>query len=188
MHNNSRLLQVKNFYFKNQRLPSFREMAVLFKLSSRDSVGYQVGKWVKAGVLEKQNGKISPAKDFFALPLLGSIRAGFPEEAYESNETISIVESLVRSPENLYVLRVAGDSMVGAGINEGDLVILDKKREPKEKDIVVATVDNEWTLKYFKKIDGRIALMPANPAYSPIYPRESLTIAGVVVKVVREYY
>jgi SOS-response transcriptional repressor LexA len=78
--------------------------------------------------------------------------------------------------------------MIGAGIHEGDLVIIDKKRQPKLGDIVAAFVDNEWTLKYYKEANGRIYLEADNPNYSPIHPRHELSIGGVVVKVIKEYY
>ena len=88
----------------------------------------------------------------------------------------------------VYLWRVSGDSMVGEGIRSEDLVILDKKREPKNGDIVAAFIDNEWTLKYFKKEGKKVALEAANPKYKPLVPRESLTLGGVVVSVIRKYY
>jgi SOS-response transcriptional repressor LexA len=78
--------------------------------------------------------------------------------------------------------------MIHAGIQSGDLVILDKKREPKNGDIIAAYIDNEWTLKYFFNEHGRVYLKAANPKYADLIPRESLINGGVVVKVIREYY
>jgi SOS-response transcriptional repressor LexA len=78
--------------------------------------------------------------------------------------------------------------MIEAGINEGDIVIVDQKREIGKGDIVAACVDGEWTVKYLKKQDGKIFLVPANSKYPVIYPQQSLEIGGVVVSVMRKYH
>ena len=78
--------------------------------------------------------------------------------------------------------------MIEAGINEGDIVIVDQKRQIGKNDIVAACVDGEWTVKYFKKQDGKILLIPANSKYPVIYPQQSLEIGGVVVSVIRNYH
>jgi repressor LexA len=121
--------------------------------------------------------------------MLGSIKAGPPtqDDQYEA-DPISLDQYLVQNPGHTYLLRVSGDSMVEEGIKQGDLVILDKKREPREKDIVAALIDNEWTLKYFHNKDGQVFLSAANPNYPPLHPKESLSIGGVVVSVIKKYY
>jgi len=78
--------------------------------------------------------------------------------------------------------------MIGEGIRTDDLVVLDKRREPKNGDIVAAYIDNEWTLKYFKKADGKIVLEAANPKYPAIKPKAELKIGGVVTAVIRKYH
>ena len=78
--------------------------------------------------------------------------------------------------------------MINAGLQPGDLVILDKKREPKNGDIIAAFVDNEWTLKYYKRDQKSVYLEPANPKYEPIYPKQNLEVGGVVVSSIRKYY
>lgn len=77
--------------------------------------------------------------------------------------------------------------MCDAGIIPGDMVIVDRGRTPKNGDIVIAEVDGEWTMKYLKKRGEIVALIPANPKYKPIRPRNELKIAGVVTAVVRKY-
>ncbi len=109
------------------------------------------------------------------------------EDNYET-ESISLDQYLVGSPGYTFLLRVSGDSMIGEGINNGDLVILDKKRQPREGDVVAAFVDGAWTLKYYQKQNGVIVLLAANPKYQPIKPHESLELGGVVVSVIRKYY
>ncbi len=73
-------------------------------------------------------------------------------------------------------------------LSQVKLFYFDKKREPKEKDIVAALIDNEWTLKYFHNQKGTVYLSAANPKYPDMYPKESLDIGGVVVSVIRKYY
>jgi repressor LexA len=183
------LNKVKKFYFKYRRMPSYREMKNMFGFASPTAVAWVVAKWIKEGIVEMHDRKLSPGDEFFRLPLLGVIKAGSPtnEPEYET-ESVSLDQYLIGSPGYTYLLRVSGDSMMNAGINTNDLVILDKKRQPNEGDIVAAFIDNEWTLKYFKKQNGEIYLEPANPKYPPIFPQHELSIGGVVVSVIRKYY
>src|SRR3990167_7126039 len=153
----SALNKVKEFYFKRKRLPTYREMQKLFGFASTNAVAYAVYKWIKEGIFKMDENKLVPSSQFFGLPLLGSIKAGFPtgEEQYNS-ETVSLDEYLIGNPGFAFLFGVSCDSMVGEGIRSEDLVILEKKREPKNGDIVAAYIDNEWTLKYFKKEAGKI--------------------------------
>ncbi len=183
------LQQIKAFYFKNRRLPTYTEMLSLFGFASRNAVHWVIKKWVDEGLLEKIGNRLSPTSQFFALPVLGTIPAGSPVASdYYSDESVSLDQYLVPNPGFTYLLRVRGDSMTGAGIHEGDLVIIDKKREAKPGDIVAAFVDREWTLKYYQRAGNHVYLEADNPKYSPIHPKEELTIGGVVVKVIKEYY
>jgi repressor LexA len=78
--------------------------------------------------------------------------------------------------------------MSGAGIVEGDLVIVEKGREPKGGDIVIAEVDGEWTMKYFRKQGKEVVLEAANPKYPLIRPRQELKLGGIVTAVIRKYH
>ncbi len=124
------------------------------------------------------------------LPLLGTVRAGFglpPREALLGG--LSLDEYLVRRPEASFLLKVSGDSMNGEGILPGDLVIVERGREAKTGDVVVAQVDGEWTMKYFTRAkNGAVRLESANPKYPPLEARKEMTIAGVVRAVVRKYH
>lgn len=189
MEQDQLLDKVKRFYFKHRRLPTFREMSKLFKFASPNAVAWTVRKWIDRGIVIMEDRKLAPADQFFALPLLGVIKAGTPTtEQYYETESVSLDEYLVGNPGHTYLLRVSGDSMIGEGINPGDLVVLDKKREPKSGDVVAAYVDNEWTLKYLQKDKDQVFLLAANPKYQPIYPKSELNIGGVVVSVIRKYY
>jgi repressor LexA len=77
--------------------------------------------------------------------------------------------------------------MIEAGILPGDMVIVNKSQTPRSGDIVVAEVDNEWTMKYLKKRGNDVILVPANPRFKPIRPKSELKIGGVVTAVVRKY-
>lgn len=185
----TRLNKVKKFYHKHKRMPSFREMKDLFSLRSVNSITKIVQIWIENKIVEIVDKKMVPADNFFSLPLLGSIKAGPPsvEDAYET-ESVSLDHYLVGNPGYTYLLRVSGDSMINAGINDGDLVIIDKKREHRNGDIVAAHIDGQWTLKYIEQKDSKIRLLAANPKYNPIVPEQSLSIGGVVVSVIRQYY
>lgn len=115
--------------------------------------------------------------------MITSIKAGFPNPAEDSGgRALDLNDLLVPHPISTYYLRVDGDSMSGAGITSGDIVIVDKSLEVRGGDIVVAAVDGEFTLKRLKKQGNQAWLMPENPAYKPIalHDGQETTIWGVV--------
>jgi repressor LexA len=119
---------------------------------------------------------------------LGAVEAGWPSPAEEElRDTLSLDDLLVQNREASFLLKVSGDSMSGAGILPGDMVIVDRGQTPKSGDIVIAEVDGAWTMKYLRKRGASVVLVPANPKYRPIRPERELTIAGVVTAVVRKY-
>ena len=129
-----------------------------------------------------------PFPDTPRVRMPGSVEAGFPSPAEEELvDTLSLDELLIHNREATFLLKVSGDSMTGAGILPGDMVIVDKGLSPKSGDIVIAQVDGEWTMKYLRKRGDTITLVPANPKYQPIRPQNELKIAGVVTAVVRKY-
>lgn len=182
--------KIRQFHQKQRRVPTLEEMSKLFKFASKRSAFLLVERLVEAGLIEKDaKGRITIKRMFLPLPVLGSIRAGIPQDEQEQLiDTLSFDEYLVDRPESSYLLKVMGDSMEDAGLREGDIVIVDKKKEPKENDIVVANVDDQFTLKYFRTIDRRVCLVPGNKKYKTIYPNDSLTIQGVVISTVRRYH
>ncbi len=181
--------KIRQFHQKQRRVPTLEEIAKLFKFASKRSAFVMVERLVETGLLEKDSkGRITIRRTFLPLPVLSSITAGVPQDAEEQLiETLSLDEYLVDRPEFSYLLKVRGDSMENEGIKEGDIVIVDKKKEPKEGDIVAAGVDGQFTLKYLKKIDGEYCLVPGNPKYKTIHPKDSLTIEGVIISVIRRY-
>ena len=120
--------------------------------------------------------------------LLGVVEAGWPSPAEEELlDTMSFDEYLVPNWEAAYILRVKGDSMTGAGIHPGDMVLVERDVNPRPGDIVIAEVDGQWTMKYFRQHGRRVSLEAANPAYPPIVPQQELKIAAVVRAVIRKY-
>ncbi|NEX23757.1 translesion error-prone DNA polymerase V autoproteolytic subunit [Thiorhodococcus mannitoliphagus] len=125
------------------------------------------------------------------LPLYGSrIAAGFPSPADDDIEaTIDLNEQLVHHPAATFFVRVQGDSMIGAGIHNGDLLVVDRALEPRSGSIVVAVVDGELTVKRLKTEGEQVWLMPENPDYPPLEIRDemALHIWGVVAHAVRSF-
>jgi DNA polymerase V len=110
------------------------------------------------------------------------VSAGFPSPAEDSYETFDIVSHIVRHPAATFFMRVAGDSMSGAGIFDGDLVVVDRSFEPKSGDIIVAILNGEFTIKRFRRNGSTIELVPENPKFRKITLNESmeLEVWGVV--------
>lgn len=186
---NQRQNQLINFYKRYRRLPTYSEMLRLFDLKSKNAVYKIVQKLIDAGVVTKdKNGKLSPGKLYGEVKVLGLVEAGFPSPAEEElADTLTIDDYLIENREATFLLKVKGDSMIEAGIQPGDMVIVERNREPKDGDIVIAEIDHEWTMKYYRKSGNRIFLEPANKKYRPIYPTDELKIAAIVRAVIRKY-
>jgi len=185
----SRTRRIARFYKKNGRMPSFSEIGELAGLKSKNAVSKLVGKLEGLKVLSRdKKGRLIPGSIAVSLRVLGTVEAGFPSPAEEELlDTLSLDELLIQNREATFLLKVSGDSMSGAGILPGDMVIVDKGQPPKSGDIVIAEVDGQWTMKYLRKRGDTITLVPANPKYQPIKPKNELRIAGIVTAVVRKY-
>ncbi|ECC4040341.1 translesion error-prone DNA polymerase V autoproteolytic subunit [Salmonella enterica] len=123
-----------------------------------------------------------PSVDGDALPFFAeSVAAGFPSPAagYEASE-LNLHDYCVRRPAATYFLRVSGDSMRDARIHDGDVLVVDRAEEPRHGSIVIASIDNEFTVKLLQ-LRPNPCLMPLNPAFPPIrFDPEALQIWGVV--------
>ncbi|MCL2669069.1 MAG: transcriptional repressor LexA [Syntrophaceae bacterium] len=179
-----------SFFRDNRRMPSFAEMTGLFGVRSKSVVHFWIHKLSEAGVVEKDDrGYLRMTQGAFAIPKVGSVRAGFPSPEGESlGGVLSVDEYLISKPEASFLLEVGGDSMVGEGILPGDLVVVEKGRDPQNGDVVVAEVHGEWTLKYFRRQGKQIVLEAANPVYPPIRSKSELRLGGVVTGVIRKYH
>ena len=171
-------------------MPGYKEIMSLVGFKSKNAVYKLINKLVDDEILEKDsNGKLTPLKIFGETPLLGLVEAGIPTTVDQDNtESINIDEYLIgRNKNSTYLLEVKGDSMIDEGIREGDLVLVERRGDPKDGDIVIAEVDGGWTMKYFKKKGNSVYLKPANKNYAPIYPAYDLKIAAIVRGVIRKY-
>ncbi len=177
---------LKKFYRTNRRLPSYSEMLKIFNVASKKTVYTYVQKLIDEGFIKKVNRKLSPTKMFFALPVYGMIQAGYPIIAEQDRNYLSLDEYLIENPASSFLLKVRGDSMINAGIFEGDLVVIEQKKNVDAGDIVLAEIDREWTLKILKKMGKKSYLEAANPNYPPFYPEQELKIHGVVRAVLRK--
>ncbi|MFK7090461.1 translesion error-prone DNA polymerase V autoproteolytic subunit [Chromobacterium violaceum] len=125
------------------------------------------------------------------LPLvLSPVRAGFPSPADDYlDDNINLHDYLVTDPPATFIVRVRGDSMIGAGIADGDLLVVDKGLTPINGDIVVAVIDGEFTVKRLYRRAGACILAPENPAYTPIslQPGHELLVWGVVTGAVKKF-
>ena len=121
------------------------------------------------------------------LTFLGKIQAGFAAPSEEElADTITIGEYLIDHKASTYLLQVEGDSMKDAGILNGDMVIFERRGDAKPGDIVVALIEDGYTLKYLRKKAGKLCLEPANDDFPIVYPKEG-EIIGVVTATFRKY-
>ena len=181
--------KIISFYKEHKRMPGYKEIMALVGFKSKNAVYKLINKLVEEGVVEKDSkGKLVPNKLFGEVPVLGLVEAGFPTSAEEELlDTISLDDFLIEDKNASYLLEVKGDSMIDEGIKEGDLVLVERRSEAKEGEIVIAEVDGGWTMKYFRKKNGKVYLEPANKNYKPIYPGYEFRIAAVVKAVIRKY-
>jgi repressor LexA len=182
-----------------------REIAEAVGLASPSSVQHQLGVLQKKGFINRDTSRaraldilgpeVAGIPEHLAdmdltpnaayVPLVGRIAAGGPILAEQSVEEIfPLPKSLVGEGE-LFMLKVVGDSMVDAAICDGDFVVVRRQPSCENGDIVAALLDDEATVKTFKKRDGHVWLMPHNPAYEPILGDQA-TIMGKVVSVLRK--
>lgn len=181
--------KIFSFYEKQKRMPTYSEIMSLLGFKSKNAVFKVVHKLIDMGTLAKdKTGKLIPNNLFQEVRLLGLVEAGIPAVAeQESLDTLNLDNYLVKNRDNTYLLEVKGDSMIDEGIREGDLVVVEKKNDAKDGEIVIAEVDGGWTMKFLRKKGIQIYLEPANKNYKPIYPENEMRIAAVVKGVIRKY-
>jgi len=182
--------RITSFFRRSRRMPTYEEMLDLLGVRSKSVVHFWVNKLLAQGILEKDaKGHLNLARYAVGIPVAGEVAAGFPSPAEEELcDILSLDEYLVARPEASFLLRVSGDSMIGEGIKAGDMVVVEKARNPGNGDIVIAEVDGEWTMKYFRKEGATVYLEAANPNYPVIRPKTELRLGGVVTAVIRKYH
>ena len=183
------LAKLQDYYADHGVLPPYSTVMMLLGFKSKSPVAAVVARLKLLGFLEATAEKrLKPGKRFFERPVYDSVRAGFPSPAEDSShDTLTIDEYLVESPSSTVLVTVKGDSMIDAGIMPGDTVVVEKRSSASAGDMVIAIVDNEFTIKTLGVERGEPVLLPANRAYPVIRPRDSLEIFGVVVGLARRY-
>ena len=181
--------RLQDYYAKHRVLPSYARIGALAGLNSKASVAGMVLRLKTEGFLESTpDRRLKPGRRFFERALAESVRAGLPSPAADAApEALTIDEHLVANPSRTILVKVKGDSMIDAGILDGDTVVVEKRATADVGDIVVAIVENEFTLKRLARDKGRMVLKPENKAYPVIRPRDDLEIFGVVVGQFRSY-
>lgn len=197
---------ISEFRKENGYPPTLREIGKSFGISSTFGVKRHLEALVKKGYLNiesnasrgislitndnfPENETVIEQNNLFnKIPIVGRVAAGSPITAIENIEgSIVIDPSFIKNAENCFALKVKGDSMINAGIFEGDLVVVTESTEVKNKDIVVAMLHDEVTVKTFERKNNQIRLLPENPEYQPIEVNEKddFRILGKVKGVVR---
>ncbi|PIZ87435.1 hypothetical protein COX93_01120 [Candidatus Nomurabacteria bacterium CG_4_10_14_0_2_um_filter_30_12] len=201
MNKNPYQIKLETFYKRNKRMPTYSEMMKLFSFKSKNAVFRVVEKLIEAGLVSKDHlGRLIPSETFeeniVNVPMLGFVTAGFPATVEEEmTDTVNLDDFLIKNKPLTYMLEVDGDSMIDAHIEKGDMVLVEKTNVAKDMQIVIAEVNGEFTMKYFRrsttltagKVTEKVWLQPANKNYKPIYPTQSLNVVAVLKAVVRKY-
>ena len=171
--------------------PTIREIAQEFKVSSTGTVRDYLKALVKKGYIELSKNKSRAIelteKAMLSIPIIGRVPAGVPVLAIENVEDYFNMDKLFAQQDELFFLRVYGDSMVGVGIMPDDLVLVKKQPIAGDGEIVVCRVDGEVTVKTLRNKDNRFYLQPENKNYQIIPLNESSQIVGKVITAVRKY-
>jgi SOS regulatory protein LexA len=185
----SYLAQLQEYYATHRVLPSYASIGHLLGLKSKSSVAAMVARLKLAGFVDSTpDRRLAPTRRFFERPLAESpVQAGMPNPIDDAQgDALTIDDYLIEHPSQTVLVRVKGDSMIDAGILEGDLVVIEKAAAAKRGDIVIAIVDGQFTLKRLDLDRGSFVLKPENKAYPVIRPEGTLEIFGVMVGLVRK--
>lgn len=191
---------IEKYQLEYGKSPTLREMREYCNVSSDNSILKHLKALQEKGYIEKDDTprgikllskikeRLSEATEQFKLPLVGFVPAGTPTLSDEHiDDWVSVGKDLVPKSGDAFLLKVVGDSMIEVGIFEGDLVVADRKKHPKNGDTVVALVDGGNTVKTFVKEGSKVYLRAENKDYDDIYPETSLETQGVVVALIRSY-
>jgi repressor LexA len=181
--------KLSQFYSSNKRMPSYSELAKLYGFKSKNAAYNLAHSFIEENILEKDSkGFLVPGKKFKGIQILGTVQAGFPTFATEEkSEHLSLDEWLIHDADATYLLKVSGDSMINAGIVEGDYVVVERTQNISIGDIVIAEINDDWTMKYLRRKNNKMYLEAANDDYPDIYPEAELKIHAVVRSLVRKY-
>jgi len=176
------LARLQDYHARYRVLPSYAGIGSLVGVSKRAAVKF-VDRMIAVGYLSKApDGRVTPANMFFARPYISTVPAGFASPATElMGDAITIDEYLVEHPSSTVLVQARGDSMTGAGINDEDMLVVERNPNADTGRIVIAIVDGDFTVKYLHRDKEGYYLQPANPDFSILRPQGSLEIFGIVV-------
>ncbi|MBF0434499.1 MAG: LexA family transcriptional regulator [Magnetococcales bacterium] len=181
---------LRDYYAKHRALPSYARLGSVMGFSAKSAILKLLRRLEEAGYIRRTpDGEWSPTNRFFERPLTdAAVLAGFPDTVLDTTDNPVLIDSmLVKTPSCTVLLPVKGNSMQGAGIHEGDWVVVERCSTAADGTLVVAEVDGEFTLKTLVHEGDSWTLHPANPGYPILRPKQSLTIFGVVVGLIRQY-
>jgi len=194
------LVFVQEFATRNRFAPTAREIAERFGIAEKNAF-YYLDLLERKGFLRRRRHHprrieftelAAPYRPPQRVPVLGRVPAGSPREALEEAGEELLLDPLLAGGEEVYALRVSGDSMTGAGIRDGDYVLVRPQESAEDGEIVVAVVDGEATVKRLRRAEGGVRLEAENPAFPPLFlpgqavPSPALRVAGKVVGLFRK--
>lgn len=190
-HDQVYLDKLRTYFAQHRVLPSYAVIANLLGFSGKTGAVQFVKRLIEAGYIEAvTGGKLAPMDRFFELPLMDQqvpAGGGEPDVAFFSVEAYSLDRFLVNDRAKTVLVPIRGDSMVDAGVLDGDTAIVERTEFPRAGDFVVAAVDGQYTIKELRFERSKPVLIPHNKQYEPIRPRQEILILGVVKGIVRRY-
>lgn len=195
---------IKKYSKENRMPPTVREIGNRFEISSTNGVRSILAALIKKGYINRsprlsrgieilntgdEAEQNEPVNNTIEIPIVGRVAAGTPILAVQNLEgTVTIDRDFLACRSDVFALRVKGDSMINAGIFDGDLIFARQQKTADRGEIIVAQVDNEATVKYYHPAADHVELRPANPNYRPIVVKKDkdFSIAGRVIGVMRK--
>lgn len=183
------LTSITNWFKEHGHPPTLRELCRLTGLNSTWTIRYHLKKLEEAGFIkikERLSRGILLLSNSSGIPLLGKISAGKPIDAIENIESNIELKDMFSNIDNIFALKVKGDSMTGAGIFDGDIVFVRKQAAASNGEIVAALIGDEAVIKRLNRTGNTVKLISENPKYEPIIAKD-VKIAGKVVGILRKY-
>ena len=195
---------IKKYSKENRMPPTVREIGNHFEISSTNGVRSILAALIKKGYINRsprlsrgievidndKSGNVAEApSNTIEIPIVGRVAAGTPILAVQNLEgTVTIDRDFLACRSDVFALRVKGDSMINAGIFDGDLIFARQQKTAERGEIIVAQIDNEATVKYYHPLADHVELRPSNPRYRPIIVKndKDFTIAGKLIGVMRK--
>lgn len=194
---------LKNYINDKGYPPSYRELSKLTGIKSTNSIKKYMDMLEERNLITKENAKNRATKvlsndiemqehlylkeNTISVPLLGKITAGIPILAQEEREeTFILSKNIFSTTENIFLLKVSGNSMIGVDIHDGDYAVIKQQNYAENGNIVAALIEDSATIKTFYTQNNKIRLQPQNPAYAPIILDEC-SILGIVIGIIRKF-